>query len=333
MNFWRLIKNAGFKGTTGRNMTDAEYDESKGTLPDMNIFSQVLKDSFAPANIVQSLVNKYTDAGTTGRDVALNDMNRQNVVDQASLEVEGYKKAGLNSALMYGSGTNSAPQSSGAPSGGSLQELVSLMALPAQIENMRANTRKQIQETSTNMTMQDKMVQETANLKQQFENMLSDKNLTDAKRAEIEKGLAWADRLNSAALAKTESETHLNESAKKEIDELLDNKKLHLSKSIEDFEHRWSEIDAAIKKMSAETGLIYEDIANYTLNHMSNGFMGTGLSLQNLFRTLFGISQGSERATGRPSSDPGHGYSVYTNQDFQRSAYGRKPYGRLYNRH
>lgn len=120
-------------------MSDSEYDESKGTLPDMNIFSQVLKDSFAPANIVQSLVNKYTDAGTTGRDVALNDMNRQNVVDQASLEVEGYKKAGLNPALMYGSGTNSAPQSSGAPSGGSLQELVALATLPMQLKQMQAN--------------------------------------------------------------------------------------------------------------------------------------------------------------------------------------------------
>lgn len=314
------------------NWIRGDYAKQIFTNPDNSAFMNGSKGENGGDNIFTSLVNKYTDSGLTGRDVEANQLSMQNIEDTPLHEVKGYQKAGLNSALMYGSGSSPAPSVVQGSSGGSLQELVSIMALPAQIENMRANTRKQNQETSTNMTLQDKMVQETANLKQQLENMLSDKSLTDAKRAEIEKGLAWADRLNSAALAKTESETHLNESAKKEIDELLDNKKLHLSKSIEDFEHRWSEIDASIKKMAAETGLIYEDIANYTLNHMSNGFMGTGLSLQNLFRTLFGISQGSERAIGRPSSDPGHGYGVYTNQDFQRSAYGHRPYGRLYNR-
>ena len=91
----------------------------------------------AVKGVTESLLNKYTDAGATGRDVAINQMNRQNVVDQASLEVEGYKKAGLNPALMYGSGTSSAPSVSNTSAGG-LQDLVSLFSLPYALRQMKA---------------------------------------------------------------------------------------------------------------------------------------------------------------------------------------------------
>ena len=53
-------------------------------------------------------------------------------------------------------------------------------------------------------------------------------------------------------------------------------------------------IRAEIAKMAKETGLLEKDIENYALNQANNGFMGTGLSFQNLFRALISSGRGSK---------------------------------------
>lgn len=106
-------------------------------------------------NKLSSMENQITQSGATGQQIALNEMQRQNVVDQASLEVEGYKKAGLNPALMYGSGTNTAPSAPAVSGQGlNMSELMSMMMLPrqmkmldAQIKQTDAQTEKTITET------------------------------------------------------------------------------------------------------------------------------------------------------------------------------------------
>ena len=55
---------------------------------------------------------------------------------------------------------------------------------------------------------------------------------------------------------------------------------------MQDFEERWKKISAEIKLMSQQTKLSQQDIENYALNHMQNGFMGTGLSFPNFIRAL-----------------------------------------------
>lgn len=96
----------------------------------------------------------FTGSGLTARDVALNQMNMQNVEDQASAEVAGYKKAGVNPALMMSGGANSAPSASSSGSVGNMSELLQALMIPAQLrmlkaqtENVRANTAKTQVET------------------------------------------------------------------------------------------------------------------------------------------------------------------------------------------
>lgn len=309
---WITGKNSSF--VTGQGLVPVNSDPFKGSI-----------DPFT------SFMNKQTDAGVTQRDVELNEMSMQNVEDNYQRQVTGMQKAGLNPAMMYEGGVSSAPSAINASSGGDFASLVNLALLPAQIENMKANTAKTREETTTNITLRDKMVQETENLKQQLHNLVADEKLSESRRQEINKALEWVDRLNTAALQVDESRARLNDSQRKEIDVLLDGKKILQAKSIEDFEHRWSEVDARIKQMAAETQLTYEDIASYALNHMQSGLWGSGLSLPNLIRGFFGIKEGSDAPTakGKPSSDPGHGYGAYTSKDFQDAPYGK---GRLFHR-
>lgn len=254
----------------------------------------------AVGGVAESLLNKYTDAGATGRDVAINNMNRQNIVDEASLEVEGYKKAGVNPALMYGSGTSSAPTVSNSSSGG-LQDLVGLMALPAQLENLRTNSRKQAEETRTEVERRKKVQQETANLKQSLNNLLAEEGLTQAKEAEIRKALEWTDRINEASLGKIESERKLNESQKKQIDDLLEGQKMQQIYTLADFYEKWDLMRAEARKMAKESDLLEKDIENYMINRLDSGFMGTGLSLSNLIKFAFGF-KGDGKAPSTPES-------------------------------
>ena len=96
----------------------------------------------------------FTGSGLTARDVALNQMNMQNVEDQSSAEVAGYKKAGVNPALMFSGGSNTAPSASSSGSVGNMSELLQALMIPAQLrmlkaqtENVRANTEKTQVET------------------------------------------------------------------------------------------------------------------------------------------------------------------------------------------
>ena len=154
----------------------------------------------------------------------------------------------------------------------------------AQVANIQADTAKKGQETVSEVQRREKVQAEIENIKQTNNNLLAQEGLTNAQREQIEKNNAWLDRINEATVAEKEANAALNQSQKNRIDELLEGEKLLQVKSAEDFDHKWSKIRAEIAKMAKETGLLEKDIENYALNHMSNGFMGSGVSLQNLFR-------------------------------------------------
>ena len=85
----------------------------------------------------------FTGSGLTQRDKDLNEMNMQNVEDTAAAQIAGYQKAGVNPALMYGSGaSNSAPQAASSGAVGNMSELMQLLALPSQIALMGAQTKQ-----------------------------------------------------------------------------------------------------------------------------------------------------------------------------------------------
>lgn len=107
--------------------------------------------------VVENFVKQATGSGLTDRDIAMNQMNMQNVEDTAAAQVAGYQKAGVNPALMYGSGGQQTAPSASSTGSGSLSDLAQiaqLVTIPAQlkmmdaqIRNTDANTQKQISET------------------------------------------------------------------------------------------------------------------------------------------------------------------------------------------
>lgn len=133
MNFWEITKSA-FKL-----LKDGELNDSI-------------------ANAGSSLWNRFTQSGLTGAQVAENEMSMQNAEDIYQRQVTGMQKAGINPALMYQNGASgsapSAPSQSDA--GLSMSELMQAVMMPlqrqmlqSQIENVRANTEKQVAETDT----------------------------------------------------------------------------------------------------------------------------------------------------------------------------------------
>lgn len=165
----------------------------------------------------------------------------------------------------------------------------------AQVANIQADTALKNNENLTETQRREKLQAEIVVTEQELKNKLADEKLTDTQRMRIEKDLEWCDRLNDAVLAEKQAAAALSQSQKKRIEELLEGEKVIQSKTIEDFEYKWQKIGAEIKKMSKETGLLEKDIENYALNHANNGFMGTGLSLQNLIRAAVGRTNVTER--------------------------------------
>lgn len=223
---------------------------------------------------------------------------KQNEYNTPAAQVQRLRDAGLN-PMFYGlDGTGNAGDLTAAqPLGYTPAQVNQLNPLAsgidsalkvAQVSNIQANTAKQNNENLSETIRREKMLAEIDNTKQQLLNLKAQEGLTEAQIADINKRIEWADRLNSAVIAEKEANAALSESQKKRIEELLEGEKLIQSKTLEDFDKKWKKIEAEIKKMAKETGLLQKDIENYALNHTNNGFMGTGLSLQNLIRALKG---------------------------------------------
>lgn len=166
-NFRRPSSSCGFVGKGGgmpRSFKLAIRDAffgSSGVEPPLITEDGFSSDNDVGAGLYDEFVNGIrnwwrgtTGSGLTERDKQLNDMNMQNVEDTAAAQTRGYLKAGINPALMYGSGgQQTAPQSS-AVGTGSLSDLMQALMIPSQIKlmnaqakNTEANTQKQISET------------------------------------------------------------------------------------------------------------------------------------------------------------------------------------------
>lgn len=222
---------------------------------------------------------------------------KQNEYNSPSAQLERLRDAGLN-PLFYGlDGTGNASELTAAQPLGYERATVGNQINPfsvgvdsalkvAQVSNIQANTAKQNNENVTETARREKLLAEIENTKQTLQNLKAQEGLTNSQKEEIDKRLAWADRLNEAIIAEKQSSAALNDAQKKRIEELLEGEKVLQSKTIEDFDKKWSKISAEIKKISKETGLLEKDIENYALNHANNGFMGTGLSLNNLIRSV-----------------------------------------------
>lgn len=252
---------------------------------------------------------------------------KQNEYNTPAAQVQRLRDAGLN-PMFYGlDGTGNAGELTAAqPLGYDRAQVNQLNPISAgidaslkvaQISNIQANTAKQNNENQTETARREKLLADIETTRQQLENLKSQKNLTDAEVRQIDKALEWTDRMNTAILAEKESAAALNNAQKQRIEELLEGEKLLQSKTLEDFDKKWAKIDAEIKKMAKETGLLALDIENYALNHASNGFLGSGLSFQNFIRA---IAEGKKTSKGKSKREPDAGfvptdYGIETNTD------------------
>lgn len=219
---------------------------------------------------------------------------KQNEYNSPESQVKRLRDAGLN-PLYYGlDGTSAGEITAAQPLGYERAQASNLLnpvssgldaaSKVAQISNIQADTAKKGEETKTEVQKREQMQTEIEKSKQEINNLLAQEGLTKVQKETAEKSLSWLDRLNTATVAEKESSAALSRSEKNRIESLVDGEKLLQSKSIEDFDHKWEKIDAEITKLSAETGILREDLENYALNHANNGVFGTGLSLPNAIR-------------------------------------------------
>ena len=230
--------------------------------------------------------------------------NRTNEYNDPSKQYERLKNAGVN-PLFYnldGTGNASAMQSSSVlsssrPTGvmngfsAAAPYLGSIAKDIAEIQNKRADTAKKNNENLTETQRRENMLTENEHLKTDIELKKSQKGLTDSQKENLDKATSWIDRLNTAAVGYQEAQTKVSEATAKRIEALLEGEKLLQAKTLEDFDHRWAKISAEIGKIADERNLLKEDLENYALNHMSNGIMGSGASIQNILRSFIGIER------------------------------------------
>lgn len=220
---------------------------------------------------------------------------KQNEYNTPAAQVQRLRDAGLN-PMFYGlDGTGNAGALTAAQPLGYDRAQFSSFSNPiqagldaatriAQISNIQSDTAKKNNENVSETVRREKMLAETENIKQQLNNLKAQQGLTESQKEQIDKAIEWTDAINEAVVKEKESSAALNESTKKRIDTLLEGEKILQEKNILDFDKKWQKIDAELKKIAAETNLDYLDIKNYSINHMNNGFMGTGLSINNFAR-------------------------------------------------
>lgn len=158
-------------------------DSFFGALLNGNIVSW-LEKQISGNTYLSNLVNGMTGAGLTDRDKQLNELNRQNVEDQASLQRAGYEKAGFNPALMYGQMQSAPTAQSSSVDGSIIDKLLSVIFAKQQFKNLEAQNRNIEADTSKKQAETGKIQTET-----EFQKLVNAyyPQLTEAQIAQIYK--------------------------------------------------------------------------------------------------------------------------------------------------
>lgn len=189
-------------------------------------------------SIFDNVGAKYFGTGLTDAEKEQNAYTAMREDTQAQRAVLDYQAAGINPALMYqsGAGGDYASPSAGSVAGtGSLGDLMSAFTLPLQIEQMKANIQATKENTNSERLRQQKLVQETQNLKHLANEILSRTDLNDAQREQILTVSMYLDRQLDADLRLREEDIKLKRSTRIRIDALLDGEKLLQSRQAEDY--------------------------------------------------------------------------------------------------
>lgn len=224
----------------------------------------------------------------------LNMWNMTNEYNSPANQRKRMEEAGLN-PLYYGLDGSSASGIESAQALGyqrasmqgmdnPIQSALTAGLMRAQIENVQSDTAKKNNENITETQRRENMKVDLDKAKQEIDIMQLEAQKIGAETASIEFANKFIDRLNEANINYIDSQTKLNNSTRYRIDSLVEGEKILQSKNIKDFEYRWKQVEAEIKKISAETGILERDLEDYALNHAQGGLFQTGLSLPNFIR-------------------------------------------------
>lgn len=231
---------------------------------------------------------------------------RENAYNSPSAQMARMRAAGINPAMSFGSGVDvssgnagSSPQLSygqwnpTAPAfdlSSPIQNAFQAYLLQAKRDNIEADTGLKTGQTR-------KVIRETNNLEVEYQKLQAQVAGLNLDNQAKEIANRFIEREKEAKIANLEGDTALKGEQARQVayitDKILPKEVQLKDASLKDFEEKWNKWHAEVElwasqvaKNDAERELLIKDSENYALNHMSNGFMGTGLSLQNAGRTV-----------------------------------------------
>lgn len=169
-----------------------------GTYQKSDSISDALSGVFG--NEGTSLINKYTDAGPTGRDMWI--AGREDMTHQRN--VQDMLNAGLNPALMYGSSSAPSINTSSAGGAAGISDFLQLALLPLQVKAMKADIAKT--RADTDKTREDTKGQQLSN--------------------------EWYSRLKEVEIASKRSVIELNSSREREIEQNINESQSRITRNI-----------------------------------------------------------------------------------------------------
>lgn len=227
--------------------------------------------------------------------------NRANEYNTAGNQVARLQEAGLN-PLYYGvDGVAAQPMESAQPLGwnpqtpdytkgvGQAAQIMSDAALKdKQIEALSAEIRNKDADTGLKTNQSETEIQKQKYLQKQMEvmdaniaDLMASSKLKESEKAKIDKFQEYADDIYQAQIDKDNSVTHLNESQKKKIDELLPGEKEIQQLTKKDFIMKWRHWSAEISHMFAQDKVLAKEAKYYLLDKLTSGVWGSGLSINN----------------------------------------------------
>lgn len=217
--------------------------------------------------------------------------NKQNEYDTPANQRQRLLDAGIN-PLSGSDWSNSSSDVSypGSPSASNFSGYLNPVAsafdtaqIASQITNTNADTEQKYAETARTLALtphEVRQIEENINLaKQNIQNLMSSKDLTDEQRKNLEIIDKWLDTEKEFELHKKISEIAVNKSianlndeqAEKlryEIENILPLQKINAELSNEQLEELIKETRQKIALLSKQTGLAEKDLINYSYNHM-----------------------------------------------------------------
>lgn len=252
---------------------------------------------------------------------------RENAYNTPAMQVARMTAAGINPQTAFGNGADVSSGNAGASpqlsygqynpqapffdASSPIQNAMSAYLLEAKRQNTDADTALKTGQTR-------KVIRETENLQYEAEKLKAEIVGLGLSNEAQQIANKFIEREKEAKIANLESGSQLSKEQARQVayitDKILPKEVQLKDKELLDYEEKWnkwhSEVElwaSQIAKNEAEKELLIKDAENYALNHASNGFLGSGLSIQNIVRAgKSSIKKSARSASARNGSRGAH---------------------------